>query len=221
MRQRVSDRGCAADPTIEEEGVRCRSLTERSWSRRSATSAGRSRRAGDPRGRTPTRSSSPPASKTDFASVPCVFVWRLRAAGGHQAQPSSTRLALRGSRGYVRPCGCRRTLPSVDARARRAVRRRWLMWAAVRVGAGPRSLVASGLGQLLLVLLVGVPVIVVFARRRGDRRGDGPLLAGRDARIRAAPPVQPQTGEPAPLPVEHRVTCGTNSSSTSAPRREP
>ena len=74
---------------------------------------------------------------TDFASVPTVFVWFLPKYGVKPKQLSSmttcggTRVAAKGL-----------TLPEADALFRRAMRelkvsflRRWIMWAAVRLGA--------------------------------------------------------------------------------------
>ena len=106
----------------------------------------------------------PAGFETDFASVPRVFVWLLPRSGRYtKAAILHDWLSARVREGTF-------DRADADGLFRRSMRelgvpfvRRWLMWAAVRVGAGPRSLVASGLGQLMLVLLVGVPAIVVFA----------------------------------------------------------
>jgi hypothetical protein len=106
----------------------------------------------------------PAGFQTDFASVPRVFVWLLPRYGKY------TKAAILHDWLCARVRAGTFDRADADGLFRRSMRelgvpfvRRWLMWAAVRVGAGPRSLVGPGLGQLLLVLLVGVPAIVVFA----------------------------------------------------------
>ncbi|MGZ8751448.1 MAG: DUF1353 domain-containing protein [Acidimicrobiia bacterium] len=106
----------------------------------------------------------PAGFETDFASVPRVFVWLLPRYGKY------TKAAILHDWLCARVRA--RTFDRADADGlfRRSMRelgvpfvRRWLMWAAVRWGAGARSLVAPGFGQLLLVLLVTAPAIVLFA----------------------------------------------------------
>jgi hypothetical protein len=41
--------------------------------------------------------------------------------------------------------------------------RRWIMWAAVRVGGGVQQLLRPGLWQLLLIVLIGVPALALVA----------------------------------------------------------
>jgi Protein of unknown function (DUF1353) len=106
----------------------------------------------------------PAGFETDFASVPRVFVWLLPRYGKY------TKAAILHDWLCARVRAGTFDRADADGLFRRSMRelgvpfvRRWLMWAAVRWGAGPRSLVSPGLGQLLLVLLVTVPSVVVFA----------------------------------------------------------
>ena len=106
----------------------------------------------------------PAGFQTDFASVPRAFVWLLPRYGKYtKAAILHDWLCARVREGTF-------DRADADGLFRRSMRelgvpfvRRWLMWAAVRWGAGPRSLVEPGIGQLLLVLLVTVPAVVLLA----------------------------------------------------------
>ena len=106
----------------------------------------------------------PAGFDTDFASVPRVFVWLLPRYGKYtKAAILHDWLCARVREGSF-------DRADADGLFRRSMRelgvpfvRRWLMWAAVRWGSGPRSLVTSGVCQLLLVLLVSVPAVVFLA----------------------------------------------------------
>ncbi len=106
----------------------------------------------------------PAGFQTDFASVPRIFVWLLPRYGKYtKAAILHDWLCARVREGTF-------DRADADGLFRRSMRelgvpfvRRWLMWAAVRWGAGPRSLVAPGIGQLLLVLLVTVPAVAFLA----------------------------------------------------------
>jgi hypothetical protein len=104
----------------------------------------------------------PAGFRTDFASVPRIFVWLLPRYGRY------TKAAILHDWlcGQARDGGFRRS--DADGLFRRSMRelgvpfvRRWIMWAAVRWGAGPRSLVSPGLGQLGLVVLVTLPTLAL------------------------------------------------------------
>ncbi|MBX6389079.1 MAG: DUF1353 domain-containing protein [Frankia sp.] len=106
---------------------------------------------------------------TDFASVPRVLTWLLPRYGVY------TRAAILHD--YLWVLADQGAIPRVDADGlfRRALRelgvsvvRRWLMWAAVRVGAVSRSrsikeLWAGGPWQLLAILAIGLQAVVLLA----------------------------------------------------------
>jgi hypothetical protein len=106
----------------------------------------------------------PAGFQTDFASVPRIFVWLLPRYGKYtKAAILHDWLCARVREGAF-------DRSDADGLFRRSMRelgvpfvRRWLMWAAVRWGAGPRSLFAPGIGQLLLVVVVTVPAVVLLA----------------------------------------------------------
>jgi hypothetical protein len=106
----------------------------------------------------------PAGFRTDFASVPRIFVWLLPRYGKYtKSAILHDWLCARAREGSF-------DRADADGLFRRSMRelgvpfvRRWLMWAAVRWGSGPRSLVAPGIGQLLLVLLVTGPAMVFVA----------------------------------------------------------
>jgi hypothetical protein len=100
----------------------------------------------------------PVGFRTDFASVPTVFVWLIPRYGVY------TKAAI------LHDFLCRLAPVSradADGIFRRALRelgvsalRRWIMWAAVRAGG---RLSGAGAGQWLLWLLVTVPAVVFLA----------------------------------------------------------
>ncbi|CAL9377309.1 DUF1353 domain-containing protein [Streptomyces sp. enrichment culture] len=100
----------------------------------------------------------PVGFRTDFASVPTVFVWLIPRYGVY------TKAAI------VHDYLCREAPVSraeADGVFRRALRelgvsllRRWIMWAAVRAGG---RLSGTGVGELLLWLLVTVPAVAFLA----------------------------------------------------------
>ena len=105
----------------------------------------------------------PAGFETDFASVPRVFVWLLPRYGKY------TKAAILHDWLCARVRAGTFDRADADGLFRRSMRelgvpfvRRWMMWAAVRWGAGPRSLLSPGIGQLLLVLLVTAPAIVLL-----------------------------------------------------------
>ena len=106
----------------------------------------------------------PAGFQTDFASVPRIFVWLLPRYGKY------TKAAILHDWLCARVREATFDRADADGLFRRSMRelgvpfvRRWLMWAAVRWGAGPRSLVAPGIGQLLLVLVGTVPAVAFLA----------------------------------------------------------
>jgi hypothetical protein len=105
----------------------------------------------------------PAGFNTDFASVPRVFVWFLPRYGRYtKAAILHDFLCDEARAGQVERYDAdgifRRVMRELDV----AFLRRWIMWAAVRVGGG-RELLRPGLGQVLLVVLVAVPAIALVA----------------------------------------------------------
>jgi hypothetical protein len=100
----------------------------------------------------------PVGFRTDFASVPTVFVWLIPRYGVY------TKAAI------VHDYLCREApvdRADADGLFRRALRelgvsvlRRWIMWAAVRAGG---RLKGASVGELLLWLLVTVPAVAFLA----------------------------------------------------------
>lgn len=110
--------------------------------------------------------------RTDFASVPRAFTWLVPRYGRY------TRAAILHDYLCVEAANGRFARHDADGIFRRAMRelgvsflRRWLMWVAVRLGAGWRSLWRPGLLKGLGVLVLGlaalafliVPLAVVLA----------------------------------------------------------
>lgn len=106
----------------------------------------------------------PAGFTTDFASVPRVFVWLLPRYGRWtQAAILHDYLWDLARKGQFRK-------HDADGLFNRALRelgvpylRRWVMWAAVRVGSGTHELFAPGPVQFLKVLAVAVPTVVIVA----------------------------------------------------------
>ncbi|MET9732486.1 DUF1353 domain-containing protein [Streptomyces sp. NPDC006458] len=100
----------------------------------------------------------PVAFRTDFASVPTVFVWLIprygvytKAAILHDYLCREAPVSRADADGVFR-----RTLRELGVSALR----RWIMWAAVRAGSG---LSGAGAGSWLLWLLVTVPAVAFLA----------------------------------------------------------
>jgi hypothetical protein len=100
---------------------------------------------------------------TDLASVPRPVVWLLPRYGRYtKAAILHDYLCHEARAGLFNRY-------DADGIFRRAMRelsvsfvRRWMMWAAVRLGSG-KGLVSPGLGQLLLVLLIALPSLALVA----------------------------------------------------------
>lgn len=99
-----------------------------------------------------------PGFQTDLASVPRPLVWLIPTYGRY------TKAAIL----HDHLCGEARAGKfnryDADGIFRRSMRelgvaflRRWIMWAAVRVGSGS-NLIRPGIGQFLLVLLIALPM---------------------------------------------------------------
>jgi Protein of unknown function (DUF1353) len=103
----------------------------------------------------------PPEFETDFASVPRVFVWFLPRYGRYtKAAILHDYLCKKGEVKRSDADGIfRRAMMELEV----AFLRRWIMWAAVRVGGGIQELLRPGLWQFLLVLLIGVPALALVA----------------------------------------------------------
>ncbi len=106
----------------------------------------------------------PAGFRTDFASVPRVFVWLLPRYGRW------TEAAILHD--YLWELSRQNKFRKSDADGifNRAMRelgvpylRRWIIWAAVRWASGPRELIAPGPGQVLKVVLISVPTVVFLA----------------------------------------------------------
>ncbi|MBF6071205.1 DUF1353 domain-containing protein [Nocardia farcinica] len=100
----------------------------------------------------------PAGFRTDFASVPRALVWLIPRYGAY------TRAAILHD--YLR-AGAVVRAADADGIFRRSLRefgvsvpRRWMMWAAVRVGSG---LAGASAGDLLRFLLVAVPAVLFLA----------------------------------------------------------
>jgi Protein of unknown function (DUF1353) len=103
----------------------------------------------------------PPNFETDFASVPRVFVWFLPRYGRYtKAAILHDYLCDEAKAGRMKRSDAdglfRRAMMELEV----AFLRRWIMWAAVRVGGGVQQLLRPGLWQLLLV---GVPALALVA----------------------------------------------------------
>jgi hypothetical protein len=101
---------------------------------------------------------------TDFASVPRIFTWLIPRYGRYTKSAILHDFLVSLSRvgrfdRYDADGIFRRTMREADV----PVARRWVMWAAVRLGAGPRSLLTAGLGQLLGVLAIFLVMLVLLA----------------------------------------------------------
>jgi hypothetical protein len=106
----------------------------------------------------------PPDFETDFASVPRVFVWFLPRYGRYtKAAILHDYLCDEARAGRLKRSDAdglfRRAMMELEV----AFLRRWIMWAAVRVGGGVQQLLRPGLWQLLLVVLIGVPALALVA----------------------------------------------------------
>ena len=101
--------------------------------------------------------------RTDLASVPRPVVWLLprygrytKAAILHDYLCEEARVGLFSR--FDADGLFRRTMRELGV----SFVRRWMMWAAVRVGAG-KDVFLRGIGQLLLVLLVALPSLALVA----------------------------------------------------------
>jgi hypothetical protein len=105
----------------------------------------------------------PPEFKTDFASVPRVFVWFLPRYGRYTKAAILHDYLCKEKKGEVKRSDAdgifRRAMMDLQV----AFLRRWIMWAAVRVGGGVQELLRPGPWQFLLVLLIGVPALALVA----------------------------------------------------------
>ena len=106
----------------------------------------------------------PPNFKTDFASVPRVFVWFLPRYGRYtKAAILHDYLCDEARAGRLKRSDAdglfRRAMMELEV----AFLRRWIMWAAVRVGGGVQQLLRPGLWQVLLVVVIGVPALALVA----------------------------------------------------------
>ena len=108
--------------------------------------------------------SVPAGFTTDFASVPRPFVWLLPRYGRW------TKAAVLHD--YLWDLSRKNQFRKHDADGifNRALRelgvpylRRWLMWAAVRVGSGVQELIAGGPLQVLKVIAIALPAIAFLA----------------------------------------------------------
>lgn len=103
-----------------------------------------------------------PGFSTDLASVPRVAVWLLPRYGKY------TKAAILHDYLWHEARAGLFNKYDADGIFRRAMReldvpfvRRWVMWAAVRLGSG-RDAIRPGLGQFLLALLVAVPTLALI-----------------------------------------------------------
>ena len=102
--------------------------------------------------------------KTDFASVPRVFVWFLPRYGRYtKAAILHDYLCDEARAGRLKRSDAdglfRRAMMELEV----AFLRRWIMWAAVRIGGGVQQLLRPGLWQFLLILLIGLPALALVA----------------------------------------------------------
>ena len=104
----------------------------------------------------------PATFKTNFASVPRPFWWLVSRHGKHtKAAVLHDYLWREANKGEFDRCDAdgifRRAMWELDV----SFARRWLMWATVRLGAGPKELFRCGWGQLGLVALITLLAIVL------------------------------------------------------------
>jgi hypothetical protein len=106
----------------------------------------------------------PKGFTTDFASVPRIFVWLLPRYGRWtQAAVLHDFLWHLAREGKFNKA-------DADGIFNRALRelevpflRRWIMWAAVRWGAGPKSWLAKGPLPFLKMLVISIPTLALVA----------------------------------------------------------
>ncbi len=106
----------------------------------------------------------PKGFTTDFASVPRVFVWLLPRYG----QWTQSAILHDFLWDLARTTGFNKA--DADGIFNRSMRelgvpflRRWIMWAAVRFAAGPRSWIEGGLVNFARMISIGLPTLALVA----------------------------------------------------------